>query len=51
MCVRGARKFFADHNLNWQLFLKQGIDTSEIEHINDAMMTKVVKVAEAANGR
>jgi hypothetical protein len=42
MCAKGARKFFARHNLDWSKFLREGIDVSEIEAINDSMAMRVV---------
>lgn len=49
MCSSGAREFFARHGLNWQDFLKNGIDAEMLRATGDAMALQVVKVAE--NGR
>lgn len=49
MCSGGAREFFARHELDWQDFLKNGIDAEALRKTGDAMALKVVKVAE--NGR
>ena len=49
MCSSGAREFFARHELDWQEFLKNGIDAEKLRATGDAMALKVVKVAE--NGR
>ena len=49
MCSSGAREFFARHGLNWQDFLKNGIDAETLRATGDAMALQVVKVAE--NGR
>jgi len=49
MCSRGARAFFEAHNLDWDEFLKDGIDAAKLEATGDAMAIKVVKVAQ--NGR
>ena len=48
MCSQGARKFFADHNLDWSEFLEKGLPASVILATNDAMAIQVVEVA---NGR
>jgi hypothetical protein len=49
MCSSGAREFFARHGLNWQDFLKNGIDAEKLRATGDAMAIQVAKVAE--NGR
>ena len=49
MCSSGAREFFARHGLDWQDFLKNGIDAEMLRATGDAMALQVVKVAE--NGR
>jgi len=49
MCSRGARDFFARHDLDWQKFLSEGIDAKLLEETGDAMAIEVVKVAK--NGR
>lgn len=49
MCSSGAREFFARHGLNWQDFLKNGINAETLRATGDAMALRVVKVAE--NGR
>lgn len=41
-CNRGARQFFDRHGLNWSSFLQHGIDSSELEHIDDAMVRQVL---------
>ena len=49
MCSSGAREFFKVHNLDWQEFLREGIDVNIIEGTGDAMALEVAKVAK--NGR
>lgn len=49
MCSRGARAFFENHGLNWNEFLKDGIDAAKLEATGDAMAIEVAKVAR--NGR
>jgi len=44
-CNRGSRAFFERHGLNWQEFIQHGIDSSEIERIDDAMMRQVIERA------
>lgn len=45
MCSKGARKFFVRHNLDWQMFLREGIDESAVAATGDAMAEKVIEVA------
>lgn len=49
MCSKGARAFFETHGLDWNEFLKNGIDAAKLEATGDAMAIKVVRVAQ--NGR
>lgn len=48
MCSRGARDFFIRHNLDWNTFLREGIDEELLIATGDAMALQVVEVA---NGR
>lgn len=45
MCSNGARSFFEKHGLDWDVFLKEGIDATLLEATGDAMAIAVVKVA------
>ena len=45
MCSRGARAFFERHGLDWQAFLREGIQAERLEATGDAMAMKVVEVA------
>lgn len=45
MCSRGARAFFARHNLDWQTFLKDGLPAEVLAATGDAMALQVVEVA------
>ena len=45
-CSRGARAFFERHNLDWQSFLRDGIDAKELRATGDAMAQAVVEQAE-----
>lgn len=49
MCSSGARKFFKKHNLDWQKFLNEGLDSEIIEATEDPMALSVVEAAK--NGR
>lgn len=49
MCSKGTRKFFAEHELDFQDFLKNGIDEHLLLNTNDAMAKRLVEVAR--NGR
>lgn len=50
-CNKGARKFFLAHNLNWQSFLKQGIDVRELEAIGDPQAMRAVNAARIRESR
>lgn len=50
-CNRGARLFFERHGLNWQTFMQQGIDDSELVGIDDEMMRQVVERARLRVGK
>jgi len=45
MCSSGARRFFIRNGLDWQSFLKKGIDEEAIVSTGDAMGIRVVEVA------
>lgn len=48
MCSRGTRDFFKRHNLDWDEFLREGIDEEKLLATGDEMARQVVEVA---NGR
>jgi hypothetical protein len=58
-CVPGAIEFFKSHDLDWRDFIRNGIEISKIEALNDYMADQVVAFARAriareneeANGR
>ncbi len=41
-CFKGARKFFAKHSLDWQDFVKNGIEAEKLLATKDAMADKLV---------
>lgn len=45
LCVRGARQWFALHNLDFAHFIRHGYPCSQIEALNDALGNKVAAVA------
>lgn len=49
-CNRGARQFCARHGINWQLLVTQGIDVSELEHIDDAMLKRLIEYVQQKEG-
>lgn len=51
MCSRGARAFFQRHGLDWNTFLRAGLDAKVIRATGDAMATRVAELAEAEHGR
>lgn len=44
MCARGTRAFFILHGLDFQDFLKNGIDVEKILNTKDAMAIQVVEL-------
>lgn len=48
MCNKGVRQFAKLHGLDWNNFIKNGIDEKEVAHIENAMAQRVI---EAANGK
>lgn len=44
-CNRGARQWFARHQLNWSDFLNRGIGADRLLATGDAMAEEVVAVA------
>ncbi|MFK2904581.1 hypothetical protein ISP17_11445 [Dyella ginsengisoli] len=53
-CRRGARAWFARHQLDWNAFRHHGIDSAEIERIDDPFARATlahVKQLEATDGR
>lgn len=52
ICMRGARGFFKERDINWQEFLDKGIPSEIILGTGDARATKIVgKILEADDGR
>jgi hypothetical protein len=52
-CVRGARAWFAQHQLDWPAFCRHGIDAVTLEATGDAFALAIVAHAreEQAHGR
>lgn len=46
-CNRGARSWFARHQLDWAEFINQGIDAEQLLATGDAMAEAVVAVAQS----
>lgn len=55
MCSRGARDFFARHDLDWSAFLETGVDHELLLATGDPMARQVVELvlkrAEVNDGR
>lgn len=45
-CINGTRKWFIKHGLDWELFVREGLDACIIDHVTDPMARKVVAQAE-----
>jgi hypothetical protein len=51
-CSRGAREFCARHEINWSMFIQQGVAFEDVESITDPMFRKVIDAArEREHGR
>ena len=50
-CNRGARQFFEKHGLDWQDFVRNGIDADAFRAIGDEMGLKAVAEAERREAR
>ncbi len=45
LCGRGMRRFCREHGLDLVRFIRYGVDVSEIEHLDDANVTRVIEAA------
>ena len=45
MCSKGGRAFAKKHNVDWEDFLKNGVDSKDFEDMDDAMVQKVLEIA------
>jgi hypothetical protein len=50
-CNKGARAFFLRHNLDWSLFMQQGIEAAKLEEIGDAMAIAAIEQAKKRTTR
>lgn len=49
-CANGSRRMATQLDMNWSDFLKNGIDLSELESIDDAMIQVVVNNVKRKHG-
>lgn len=52
-CSKGAREFCERYGIDWLEFVQNGIESSEIEHIDDEMLKQLIERArqrESAGG-
>ena len=47
LCFQGARPWFRRHGLDWQAFLREGLDAEVLAATGDALALRVIAVAEA----
>lgn len=47
LCFQGARPWFARHGLNWQAFLREGLEAEVLAATGDALALRVIAIAEA----
>lgn len=46
LCLQGARGWFARHGLDWQAFLREGVDAEGLAATGDALALRVIAEAE-----
>jgi hypothetical protein len=44
-CVRGCRLLCYQHGISWHRLIREGIPISEVEHIQDEMVNRVIDIA------
>ena len=44
-CVRGCRLLCQQHGISYHKLIREGIPISEIEHIQDEMLTRIINIA------
>jgi len=47
LCFQGARPWFARHGLDWQAFLREGLEADVLTATGDALALRVIAIAEA----
>lgn len=47
LCFQGARPWFARHGLDWQVFLREGLEAEVLAATGDALALRVIAIAEA----
>ena len=47
LCVSGQKVFCETHGIDFRRFLREGIDVSELEHIEDDNLRMAIEVARA----
>lgn len=50
-CVKGARKWFELHDLDFKAFLRDGIPAAELVEKGDALAKRVVEMKRVRDGR
>lgn len=50
LCRKGARNFFARHNLDWGDFVRNGIPMSKLEATRDPLAKPAMERAKARHG-
>jgi hypothetical protein len=51
LCFAGARPWFRRHGLDWQAFLREGLDAETLRATGDPFALRVIAVAEAREER
>jgi hypothetical protein len=47
LCFKGARPWFRQHGIDWQDFLRDGVDAAVLAATGDALAFRVIAAAEA----
>ena len=44
-CVRGCKLLCQQHGISYHRLVREGIPVSEVEHIQDEMLTRIINIA------
>ena len=44
-CLKGVKKVIEKHNLDWKMFVKEGLPEEQLKDIDDAMIKKAIELA------
>ena len=50
-CAHGSRAFAKRYGLDWSRFVRDGMPVSELQHVDDGMLKRVIEQAEKREAR